>query len=249
MERVRLDTLLVQRGLAASRARARRLVAAGAVTVDGEPVTKAGRAVSGYAGLTLAEPDIPYVSRAGLKLAAALDHFRLDPAGTPALDAGASTGGFTDCLLQHGARCVTTVDVGTDQLHAHLRRDPRVAVHEQTDIRAFDAAAHGGPFPWLVADLSFLSLCHAAHALAAAIAPGAIVLALVKPQFEAGRHRVGRGGVVRDEATRRQALEDARTCLAGAGLVAMDAMEVPVAGEAGNREFFLYLRREETPCA
>lgn len=249
MERVRLDTLLVQRGLAASRARARRLVAAGAVAVDGAPVAKPGRTIPAAAELTLSEPDIPYVSRAGLKLAAALDHFGLDPAGATALDAGASTGGFVDCLLQRGAQSVTAVDVGTDQLHSRLRQDPRVTVHEQTDIRAFDAAAHGGPFPWVVADLSFLSLCRAASALAATAAPGGLILALVKPQFEAGRNRVGRGGVVRDETTRQQALADARTCLTGAGLTALDAMEVPVAGEAGNREFFLHLRREETPCA
>jgi 23S rRNA (cytidine1920-2'-O)/16S rRNA (cytidine1409-2'-O)-methyltransferase len=249
MERIRLDTLLVQRGLAASRARARRLVAAGAVTVDGVTATKAGRAVPAAAELTLSETDIPYVSRAGLKLAAALDNFGLDPAGARVLDAGASTGGFTDCLLQRGADAVTAVDVGTDQLHPRLRQDPRVAVHEQTDIRAFEAATHGGPFPWLVADLSFLSLCHAAAALSAAAAPGATVLVLVKPQFEAGRNQVGRGGVVRNETIRQQALSDARLCLEGAGLTAVDAMEVPVAGEAGNREYFLYLQREGSPCA
>jgi 23S rRNA (cytidine1920-2'-O)/16S rRNA (cytidine1409-2'-O)-methyltransferase len=224
------------------------LVDAGAVTVDGEPATKAGRAVPDGAQLALSEPDIPYVSRAGLKLAAALDHFGLDPAGATALDAGASTGGFTDCLLQRGADAVTTVDVGTDQLHASLRQDPRVTVHEQTDIRDFEPTAHGGPFPWVVADLSFLSLCRAAEALAATVAPGGIVLVLVKPQFEAGRNRIQGKGVVRSEAVRQQALEDVQSCLAASGLATRQAMEVPVAGETGNREFFLHLRPGELPC-
>ena len=154
----RLDTLLVQRGFAASRARARRLIEAGAVSVDGRPATKPGRNVAEDARVEVSEPDIPYVSRAGLKLEAALETFGLDPAGVRAVDVGASTGGFTDCLLQRGAAAVVTVDVGTDQLHPRLHNDARVHCLESTDIRRIDPAALAPPFDWLVADLSFLSL-------------------------------------------------------------------------------------------
>jgi 23S rRNA (cytidine1920-2'-O)/16S rRNA (cytidine1409-2'-O)-methyltransferase len=237
----RLDTLLVQRGFAASRARARRLIEAGAVTVDGRAVTKPGRTVAEDAALEVSEADIPYVSRAGLKLAAALDAFGLDPAGVRAIDVGASTGGFTDCLLQRGAQSVVTVDVGTDQLHPRVRADDRVHCLESTDIRRLDPAELAPPFDWLVADLSFLSLGPVLAPLRALVQPGSEVLLLVKPQFEVGPQKVGRGGVVRDPAARQAALDNVRHQAAAAGFRPREAMDVPVPGEAGNREYFLRL--------
>ncbi|HKJ71305.1 MAG TPA: TlyA family RNA methyltransferase [Gammaproteobacteria bacterium] len=237
----RLDTLLVRRGFAASRARARRLIEAGAVLVDGRAATKPGRAVAEDAALEVTAADIPYVSRAGLKLEAALDAFGLDPAGVRAVDVGASTGGFSDCLLQRGAREVVTVDVGTEQLHRRLRADERVRCLEGTDIRGVDPADLGAPFDWLVADLSFLSLGPVLARLRALVAPGSVVLVLVKPQFEVGPQRVGRGGVVRDPAARSAALDTVRNQAAAAALQPRQAMEVPVPGESGNREYFLRL--------
>jgi 23S rRNA (cytidine1920-2'-O)/16S rRNA (cytidine1409-2'-O)-methyltransferase len=237
----RLDTLLVQRGFAASRARARRLIEAGAVRVAGRPVTKPGRSVAEDAALEVTEADIPYVSRAGLKLAAALAAFDLDPAGVRAIDVGASTGGFSDCLLQRGAAAVVTVDVGTDQLHPRLRADDRVRCLENTDIRRLDPAELDPPFDWLVADLSFLSLARVLPRLRALVAPGSVVLLLVKPQFEVGPHRVGRGGVVRDPGARQAVLAKVRDQAAAAGFRPRQAIEVPVPGESGNREYFLRL--------
>jgi len=240
-ESVRLDTLLVRRGLAGSRARARRLVEAGAVLVEGCPASKPGRAVPEGARLTVTEADIPYVSRAGLKLEAALDRFDLDPAGERILDVGASTGGFTDLLLQRGAEAVVALDVGTGQLHPRLRSDPRVLCFERTDIRGADSERLGAPFPWLVADLSFLSLGAVLPALRRLVTEDAVVAVLVKPQFEVGRSRVGRGGVVRDSRHREEALDSVRRQAAESGFRAGAAFEVPLAGEAGNREFFLRL--------
>jgi 23S rRNA (cytidine1920-2'-O)/16S rRNA (cytidine1409-2'-O)-methyltransferase len=237
----RLDTLLVQRGFAASRARARRLIEAGAVLVDGRAVTKAGRSVAEDAELAVTEADIPYVSRAGLKLAAALDAFGLDPTGVRAIDVGASTGGFTDCLLQRGAAAVVTVDVGTDQLHPRLRADERVRCLENADIRRLDLSQLAPPFDWLVADLSFLSLGPVLPRLRELVAAGSTVLLLVKPQFEVGPQKVGRGGVVRDPGARQAALDKVRDQATAAGFRPREAMEVPVPGESGNLEYFLRL--------
>lgn len=237
----RIDSLLVKHGFAASRARARRLVEAGAVYVDGRRVTKPGREVPDDATLNVTESDIPFVSRAGLKLAAALDTLGLDPGGVRAIDVGASTGGFTDCLLQRGARQVVAVDVGTDQLHPRLRGDERVRCLEGSDIRRIDPAELDPPFDWLVADLSFLALGPVLPRLRALVAPGSVVLVLVKPQFEVGPKRVGSGGVVRDSGARQAALDKVREEAAAAGFRPRTAMEVPVPGEAGNREYFLHL--------
>ncbi|MFA9461106.1 TlyA family RNA methyltransferase [Thiohalorhabdus sp. Cl-TMA] len=247
--RTRLDTLLVRRGFAASRARARRLVEAGAVHVDGRQATKAGRTVRDGAELMVTEPDIPYVSRAGLKLEAALDRFELDPAGARVLDVGASTGGFTDLLLQRGAREAVTVDVGTDQLHPRLRSDPRVRCLEGTDIREADRALLDAPFSWLVADLSFLSLGAVLPALRGLVEMDAVVAVLVKPQFEVGRGKVSRGGVVRDSSLREGALERVRGEAARSGFRSGAAFEVPLPGESGNREYFLRLHPVAAPEA
>ena len=244
----RLDQLLVRRGFAASRARARRLIEAGAVHVAGRVVTKAGRSVGEDAEIDVTAADIPYVSRAGLKLEAAVAAFALDPAGIHAVDVGASTGGFTDFLLQHGAAAVTTVDVGTEQLHARLRSDSRVHCRENTDIRRVDPASLGAPFDWLVADISFLSLRSVLPCLRALVAPGSTVLVLVKPQFEAGPAQVGRGGIVRDDSARQAALASVQEQAAAHGFRPVRSMEVPLAGEAGNREFFLLLEPMPVPA-
>ncbi len=238
---IRLDSLLVRRGRAASRARARRLIEAGTVRVDGKVVTKPGRQVEEEAELEVTEPDIPYASRAGLKLEAALSHFRLDPAGVRALDVGASTGGFTDLLLQRGAVEVVAVDVGTGQLHSRLRSDLRVRCLEQTDIRRVTPAELGAPFDWLVADLSFLGLGLVLPRLRPLVTGSSVVLVLVKPQFEVGPRHLGSGGVVRDTAARKAAVDRIRGQAAAAGFRAGEAFEVPVPDESGNREYFLRL--------
>ncbi|MEF8793725.1 TlyA family RNA methyltransferase [Thiohalorhabdus sp.] len=241
---IRIDTLLVQGGFAASRARARRLVEAGAVSVDGRQVTKPGREVPDDAGVTVTEADIPYVSRAGLKLEAALDTLGLDPTGARAIDVGAATGGFTDCLLQRGAHQVVTVDVGTDQLHSRLRREGSIRCLEATDIRRIDPAVLAPPFDWLVADLSFIALGPVLPRLRGLVVPGSVVLVLVKPQFELGPKQVGSGGVVRDADARQAALDKVRDQAATAGFRPRTAMEVPIPGEAGNREYCLRLEPE-----
>ena len=243
MVRRRLDHELVRRGLAASREQARALVEDGAVLVKGGPADKPGRLVGEDEALVVQAPP-RFVSRGGEKLDAALDIFAVAVEGRRALDAGASTGGFTDCLLQRGALHVVAVDVGHGQLHPKLRQDPRVSVFERTNVRDLDAAAVGGPFDVVTADLSFISLTSVAPVLAGELAiPGGAVVVLVKPQFEAGRQAVQRGrGVVRDQAVRRAALERAASALARAGATIMGAMASPLLGPAGNAEFFLHAR-------
>jgi 23S rRNA (cytidine1920-2'-O)/16S rRNA (cytidine1409-2'-O)-methyltransferase len=241
--RRRLDHELVRRGLAESGAQARSLVEAGAVLVSGAPADKPGRLVGEGEPVVVVSPP-PFVSRGGEKLDAALDAFAVAVDGRRALDAGASTGGFTDCLLQRGARTVVAVDVGHGQLHPRLRHDPRVSVVERTNVRSLRAPSVGGPFDVVSADLSFISVAAVAPVLAGELSrPGADVVVLVKPQFEAGREAVRRGrGVVRDPAVRRAALESAASALARAGATIMGAMASPILGPAGNAEFFLHAR-------
>lgn len=207
----------------------------------GAPADKPSRLVGGEEPLAVQGPPPRFVSRGGEKLDAALVRFAVEVAGRRALDAGASTGGFTDCLLQRGAAAVVCVDVGYGQLHPRLRGDPRVTVFERTNIRHFVSAE---PFEVVVADLSFLSLTTAAPVLAGALAaPGADLVLLVKPQFEAGRLAVSRGkGVVRDPALRRRALGDVASALGRAGASIMGAMASPLLGPAGNAEFLLHAR-------
>ncbi|MDQ1395469.1 MAG: rRNA (cytidine1920-2-O)/16S rRNA (cytidine1409-2-O)-methyltransferase, partial [Acidimicrobiaceae bacterium] len=221
--RRRLDAELVRRGLAPSREQAQAAIAAGSVTVGGAPATKASRMVEAAEPVHVLGPPARFVSRGGEKLDAALERFAIDVAGLRALDAGASTGGFTDCLLQRGAAAVTAVDVGHGQLHERLRADPRVRVIERTNIRTYAAEE---PFPLVVADLSFISLRTVAPALLDAnAAPGADVVVLVKPQFEAGRAEVSRGrGVVRDPAVWAAALEGVGSALTGRQAAMMGAM-------------------------
>jgi 23S rRNA (cytidine1920-2'-O)/16S rRNA (cytidine1409-2'-O)-methyltransferase len=239
--RRRLDAELVRRGLATSRTEAQDAVRAGIVLVGGVAATKAATLVADDAPVLLTEPVRPFVSRGGIKLAAALDRFALDPAGVDCLDAGASTGGFTDCLLRAGARRVIAVDVGRGQLAWDLRNDPRVVVLERTNVR--DLMPEALPFvPELVtADLSFISLRLTLPSLAAVGGRRATYVVLVKPQFEAGRDDVGRGGVVRDPAVWRRVLESVRDAANRLGLGLRGAMPSPLPGPAGNVEFLLHL--------
>jgi 23S rRNA (cytidine1920-2'-O)/16S rRNA (cytidine1409-2'-O)-methyltransferase len=233
----RLDQLLVERGLFASREQARRAIMAGEVRVDGRLVDKPGAAVPLAAALEVRARE-PFVSRAGRKLAAALDHFEIDPAGWVCLDVGASTGGFTDCLLQRGAARVYALDVGYGQLDARLRADPRVVVLERVNARHLAAGDLPERARLATIDVSFISLAKVVPALLAHLEPGGFLLPLVKPQFEAGRGAVGKGGIVRDEEQRLAVVERVAAALAGLGLEPMGRFDSPVAGMEGNRETF-----------
>jgi 23S rRNA (cytidine1920-2'-O)/16S rRNA (cytidine1409-2'-O)-methyltransferase len=250
VKRVRLDTLLVERGLVASRERARALVLGGRVLVGGRAAEKAGALVPPDAEISLHVPDHPYVSRGGLKLAHALDVFRIDVAGRLALDIGASTGGFTDVLLQRGARRVIALDVGHGQLDWRLRTHPLVAVMERVNARALvpDHLPEGARSPDIVTiDVSFISLRAILPVVPALLAPEGDVVALVKPQFEAGRTEVGKGGLVKNPAVHRRVLDEVRTAAAACGLPAVGEIESPITGADGNREFLLHLRSEGSP--
>jgi 23S rRNA (cytidine1920-2'-O)/16S rRNA (cytidine1409-2'-O)-methyltransferase len=241
--RQRLDQHLVERGLAPSRQRAQGLVLAGLVTVDGARAAKPGQAVAPGAVVEVAGPEHPYVSRGGVKLAGALDALGLEPAGWRCLDVGASTGGFTDCLLQRGAAAVTALDVGYGQLAWKLRQDPRVEVIERVNVRHLEPAVAPGPYQLATVDVSFISLTLVCPVLAPRLAPGGRLLAMVKPQFEAGRDQVGPGGVVRDPEARRAAVDKVREHLAGLGLEPAGEAASPLTGPKGNQEHFLLARR------
>jgi 23S rRNA (cytidine1920-2'-O)/16S rRNA (cytidine1409-2'-O)-methyltransferase len=244
---LRLDQLLVQQGLFASREQARRAVMAGTVEVDGRRVDKPGTPVPEDARLAVLAPKEPFVSRAGRKLAHALDHFGIDPAGWVCLDVGASTGGFTDCLLQRGAARVYALDVGYGQLDQRLRQDPRVVVMERVNARHLAAGDLPEPVRLITVDVSFISLGKVVPALVPHLAPGGLLLPMIKPQFEAGRGMVGKGGILRDEAVRRQVVERCVAELAvipGADLALLGVADSAVAGMGGNREAFALLRKE-----
>ena len=250
-QRRRLDAELVRRNLARSREHASELVQAGRVSVAGSVATKPATQVDPAVAIVLAAAgdDAPdYASRGGHKLAGALDHFAadggLDVAGRRALDAGASTGGFTDVLLRRGVAHVVAVDVGYGQLAWHLRQDPRVTVLERTNIRHLEPGQVAPPPDLVVADLSFISLRTVLPVLAACTRPGGELLPMVKPQFEVGRGRLGSGGVVRDPELRRAALGDVATAARDLGLVLRDAVASPLPGPSGNVEFFLRLVRD-----
>jgi 23S rRNA (cytidine1920-2'-O)/16S rRNA (cytidine1409-2'-O)-methyltransferase len=239
---LRLDRALVAAGLAQSRARAQALIAAGVVRLDGAPAAKPAERVPDGARLELTADPVPYVSRGALKLRHALDTFGLDPAGAVALDLGASTGGFSQVLLEAGAAEVWAVDVGHGQLAPALRADPRVHAIEGLNARDL-TAAHVPPPGWIVADLSFISLAKALPAALALARPGALLVALVKPQFEVGPARVGKGGIVRDPAAIAEARGGVRAFLEGAGWTVLGETESPVPGGDGNREFLIAARR------
>jgi len=234
--KTRLDQLVVERGLAPSRARAQALILAGRVTVDGEVADKAGRPVAGGARVEVTGLDHPWVSRGGVKLAAALDAFAISPADRRCLDVGASTGGFTDVLLERGAAGVVAVDVGRGQLDWRLRTDPRVSVREGVNARYLAPDDVPGPFDVITVDVSFISLRLVLPALAPLLAPSGVLVALVKPQFEAGRGQIGKGGVVRDAEVREAAILGVITAAAELGLAARGRIASPLPGPAGNVE-------------
>jgi len=237
--RVRIDRLLVERGLVESREQAARLILAGEVFVDGKRVDKAGALVGGEASVEL-QGRAPFVSRGGEKLVHALDAFQMKVAGRVCLDVGASTGGFTDCLLQRGAARVYAVDVGVGQLDARLRKDPRVIVMEKSNARALDPRIFGEQPTLAVIDVSFISLEKVLPSVFGVLAPRGEVIALVKPQFEVGREAVGKGGVVREPALHRQAVARLARYAVLRGWHVLGVTASPLRGPKGNREFFLY---------
>jgi 23S rRNA (cytidine1920-2'-O)/16S rRNA (cytidine1409-2'-O)-methyltransferase len=245
--RLRLD-LAVAQHLDVSRTKAQALILEGRVRVNGEPHVKAGELVAADAALDI-EDDARYVSRGGAKLERALDEFGWSPAGLRCLDVGASTGGFTDCLLQRGAASVAAVDVGYGQLAWKLRNDPRVTVFERCNVRHATVEQLGGPFRFATADVSFISLATLAPALAAMLEPGARCIVLVKPQFEAGRRWVKRGGVVRDPQGQIEAIEAASRAFADHELSPQRLTFSPLRGPAGNIEFLLGAERSAAPPA
>ncbi len=245
MKKHRIDLLLVERGLAESRTKAQALVMAGAVVVGESRVDKPGALVDPSLPIRLKEDAAPqrYVSRGALKLERGLEAFPIDPAGKTCADLGASTGGFTDLLLQRGAAKVYAVDVGYGQLHPKVRGDPRVVVRERENARALTAASLGERVDLVVGDLSFISLRLVLPAVKAILRPGGEAVLLVKPQFEVGKGEVGKGGVVRDEAKRRAALASVEAAARALGFEVLGEAESPIEGPAGNREWLVGLRR------
>jgi 23S rRNA (cytidine1920-2'-O)/16S rRNA (cytidine1409-2'-O)-methyltransferase len=239
--RIRLDQLVTDKGLAASRERARALILAGQVVVNGSPVTKAGTAVDSEAQVELRAPDHPYVGRGGVKLAHALDTFQIAVAGREALDIGASTGGFTDVLLQRGAIRVIALDVGHGQLDWTLRNDPRVIVLEHFNARHLTPAVLPGPVDLVTIDVSFISLTQILPVVPPLLREDADVIALVKPQFEAGRAEVKKG-IVRDPVIHSRVVEQVSSKAAEVGLTPMGSIPSPITGQKGNVEFLLHLR-------
>jgi 23S rRNA (cytidine1920-2'-O)/16S rRNA (cytidine1409-2'-O)-methyltransferase len=244
--KVRLDKLLVDRGLAASRERAHALILAGKILVDDQKIEKAGAQVSAECGIRLLGEDLKYVGRGGLKLERALEHWNIAVTGKVCLDVGASTGGFTDCLLQHGAARVVAVDTGYGQMDFKLRQDPRVQLLEKCNARYLTRDALGVAADFIAMDVSFISatlvlpaVIGAAFAESPDERQGRQIVVLVKPQFEAGREHVGKGGIVRDEATQLAAVEKVKATMQALGAAETDTIDSPILGAEGNREFLL----------
>jgi len=243
MNTMRLDQMLHQQGFFNSREKARRAVMAGSVEVNGQRVDKPGTPTREGAELQVVAKAEPFVSRAGRKLAHALDHFSLDPKGWICLDVGASTGGFTDCLLQRGAVRIYAVDVGYGQLDHGLRQDPRVVVMERLNARYLAADALPEVVDLITVDVSFISLTKVVPALLPHLAPEGWLLPMIKPQFEAGRRLVGKGGVIRDPQVRRRVIDERVADLLNLNLECLGAFDSPVAGVTGNREAFALFQR------
>ncbi|MFZ0961343.1 MAG: TlyA family RNA methyltransferase [Terriglobia bacterium] len=239
-EKIRLDQLLVKRGVVESRQKAQGLILAGQILVDEQKVDKCGALVEARAALRLLGEPPKYVSRGGLKLEGALEHFRLNPDTKVCLDIGASTGGFTDCLLQHGAGKVFAVDAGTNQLDWKLRRDARVVVLEKTNARYLTFDRISTLVELVTVDVSFISATLIMPALLPLLAPSADLVVLVKPQFEVGKGQVGKGGIVRDPAQHQEAVAKVSRKLLELGFGNLASMESPLLGTEGNREFFLH---------
>jgi 23S rRNA (cytidine1920-2'-O)/16S rRNA (cytidine1409-2'-O)-methyltransferase len=245
--KIRLDKLIVDRGLAASRERAQALILAGKVLVEDQKSEKAGAQVSVESVIRLLGEDLKYVSRGGLKLERALDHWNIPVAGKICVDVGASTGGFTDCLLQRGAAHVIAIDTGYGQMDFKLRQDPRVRLLEKTNARYLTREAVGESADFVAMDVSFISATLVLPAVVGAVLPaspeerrGRQMVVLVKPQFEAGREHVGKGGIVRDEQAQKNAVEKVRTTLLSLHAVQTDVIDSPILGAEGNREFLLH---------
>ena len=243
--KVRLDVAVVEAGLVPNRTRARAVILAGKVQVDGRVITKAGTPISPGATVELRAPDMPYVGRGGVKLAGALDSLGLDVSGKVWFDIGASTGGFTQCLLERGATRVHAIDVGYGQLDWSLRNDPRVVVHERLNARYLDQVSFSESAQGAVIDVSFISVTKILGPLRAHLEPGAPVIVLVKPQFEAGRRDVGKGGIVRDPEIRRRTIETVKAAARSLGYRIEGDVPSPLPGTKGNVEHFLHL----TACA
>ena len=239
----RVDQLLVERGLAESRARAQALVMAGLVFIGDNKVDKPGQQVADDIAMSVRGRDHPWVSRGGIKLAHAIAHFGLHPAGAVAMDIGSSTGGFTDVLLTHGAEHVFCVDSGTNQLAWKLREDPRVTVLEQLSARLLTSDHITRPCNWVVCDASFISLAKVLEVPLALAAPRCQLVALIKPQFEVGREEVGKGGVVRDPALHARVCEEVRGWLEALGWTVEGIATSPITGPQGNVEFLISARR------
>lgn len=240
--RDRLDKELLRRGLADTRQRAQALIMSGKVLVDGQKALKAGTPVSESAEIRLTGEDIPYASRGGVKLMAALTRFGIKAAGLVCADIGASTGGFTDCLLQEGALKVYAIDVGHGLLDMKLKADSRVVLIERFNARLLEAGTVGEPVDLATVDVSFISLKLILGPIMKVLKPGGEVVALVKPQFEAGREAVGKGGIVRDADTRAAAVESVKAFAASIGFLVLGEMESPIKGAKGNVEYLLHLR-------
>jgi 23S rRNA (cytidine1920-2'-O)/16S rRNA (cytidine1409-2'-O)-methyltransferase len=246
VQRKRADLLLVERGLFDSRARAQAAITAGLVMADGEVVAKASQLLPEACQISATELH-PYVSRGGVKLAAALDHFRLSPEGHACLDCGASTGGFSDVLLRRGAASVVAVDTGRAQFHVSLRDDARITLLEGTDIRGLAASALLCPPSFITCDVSFISLQLVLPALSRLAAPGATLVVLIKPQFEVGRGAIGKGGIVRDQAAITNVLERIRANVIDLGWTTLGCINSPIEGGDGNTEFLLAAERHDQP--
>ncbi len=243
--KLRLDRLLVERGLVESRERGQALIIAGQVLVNGRKQDKAGDLVPEDAELRILGEALPYVSRGGLKLEAALRGFTVSVLGKTALDVGASTGGFTDCLLQHGCNKVYAVDVGYGQMAWKLRQDPRVVVIERTNIRTMAPSLIPAPVDIIVIDASFISLEKVIPSIMQFLRPGSELIALIKPQFEAGKGQVGKGGIVRDEGLRIAVVEKVKAFFGETGLNVIGVIQSPITGQDGNVEFLIYAFRRE----
>jgi 23S rRNA (cytidine1920-2'-O)/16S rRNA (cytidine1409-2'-O)-methyltransferase len=245
--KTRLDKLLVDRGITPSRERAQALILAGKVLVNEQKIEKAGASVEGDSAVRLLGEDLRYVSRGGLKLERALAHWQIDLTGKVCLDVGASTGGFSDCMLQHGAHQVVAVDTGYGQMEFRLRNDPRLRLLEKTNARYLTREQIGTPIDFVAMDVSFISATLVLPAVIVAAFADPVersreIVTLVKPQFEVGRELVGKGGIVRDEAAQRSALSKVEAAVLSLGATHTDSIESPILGAEGNREFLLYAR-------
>jgi 23S rRNA (cytidine1920-2'-O)/16S rRNA (cytidine1409-2'-O)-methyltransferase len=245
----RLDKLLIERGMAPSRERAQALILAGKVLVNDQKIEKSGASVDSEANLRLLGDDLKYVGRGGLKLEKALEYWKINVAGLTCLDVGASTGGFTDCLLQHGATHLIAIDTGYGQMDFRLRQDPRVRLLEKTNARYLTPEAIDQDVQLIVMDVSFISATLVLPAVIRSAFPqledrrrDRQLVVLVKPQFEAGRAEVGKGGIVRDESAQLAAVDKVRQCLALLGVKHVDYIDSPILGAEGNREFLLYAK-------